>query len=85
MPKSRRAHAKVKVRFLRFIDSPPKKLDSTGPGQPIQIHQFRASFSCAAPGPARYFFTVSSTFAVPLATVTDCVVTLPSSLQVFRV
>jgi hypothetical protein len=35
--------------------------------------------------PAPYFFTVSSTFAVPLETVTDCVVTLPSSLQVFKV
>src|ERR1700675_1764295 len=35
--------------------------------------------------PAAYFFTVRSAVAVPLATVTDCVVTLPSSLQVFNV
>src|ERR1700682_1448906 len=42
-------------------------------------------FRRAPSEPAPYFFTVNSTFAVPLATVTDCVVTLPSSLQVFNV
>ena len=54
--------------------------------QPFQIDEFCASRHLDAPVPwSFYFFTVRSAVAPPAVTSTACVVTLPSSLQVFRV
>src|SRR5215471_1202599 len=54
--------------------------------EPIEIDKFRATLHRSeSPVPSTYFLTVSSTAVVPAETSTDCVVGLPSSLQVLSV
>jgi len=84
MPKSRRAHAKVKVRFLRFIDSPPKNWTRPGPGRPIQSTSSCELFMrCPRSGPLLLHGQLDVCCAARHGH--RLCGDLPSSLQVFKV